>query len=135
MQAQIGSCAIDDLAVSVLATVTGHRQSAGHLLIDAGGLALSKDRSTADAPRDYGFGLVVREDGSHFAQELMVTRVYQEHGLVRATSGVLPFDELPLGTRVRVLPNHVCMTAAMYDRYHVIAGGEVRESWSRANGW
>jgi D-serine deaminase-like pyridoxal phosphate-dependent protein len=135
MQAQIGSCAIDDLAVSVLATVTGHRKSAGHLLIDAGGLALSKDRSTADAPRDYGFGLVVREDGSHFAQELMVTRVYQEHGLVRATSGELPFDELPLGTRVRVLPNHVCMTAAMYDRYHVIAGGEVRELWSRANGW
>jgi D-serine deaminase-like pyridoxal phosphate-dependent protein len=62
------------------------------------------------------------------------TRVYQEHGLVRATSGVLPFEELPLGSRVRVLPNHVCMTAAMYDRYNVVVGGEVRE-WSRANGW
>jgi D-serine deaminase-like pyridoxal phosphate-dependent protein len=135
LQAQIGSCEIDDLAVSVLATVTGHRQEAGHLLIDAGGLALSKDRSTADAPRDYGFGLVVREDGSHFAQALMVTRVYQEHGLVRATSGDLPFDELPLGARVRVLPNHVCMTAAMYDRYHLLADGEAREAWPRTNGW
>jgi D-serine deaminase-like pyridoxal phosphate-dependent protein len=134
-QAQIGTCAIDDLAVSVLATVTGHRQGAGHLLIDAGGLALSKDRSTADAPRDYGFGLVVREDGSHFVQELMVTRVYQEHGLVRATSGELPFDELPLGARVRVLPNHVCMTAAMYDRYNVVDGGKVQETWPRSNGW
>jgi D-serine deaminase-like pyridoxal phosphate-dependent protein len=134
-QMQIGSCALDDLAVGVLATVTSHRREAGHLLIDAGGMALSKDRSTADAPRDYGFGLVLREDGSAFSQELMVTRVYQEHGLVRATSGELPFDELAIGTRVRVLPNHVCMTSAMYDRYHLFVDGQIQGEWSRTNGW
>jgi D-serine deaminase-like pyridoxal phosphate-dependent protein len=134
-QAQIGSCAVEDLAVSVLATVTGHRRDAGHLLIDAGGLALSKDRSTADAPQDCGFGLLVREDGTPFAQELKVVRVYQEHGLVRATAGDLPFDALPVGARVRVLPNHVCMTAAMYDRYHLVEGGRLVGEWTRTNGW
>lgn len=134
-QAQIGSCAIEDLAVSVLATVTGHRRDAGHLLIDAGGLALSKDRSTADAPQDCGFGLVRREDGTSFARELKVVRVYQEHGLVRAAEGDLPFDELPVGARVRVLPNHVCMTAAMYDRYHLTTDGKLVGEWTRTNGW
>lgn len=134
-QAQIGSCAIEDLAVSVLATVTGHRRDAGHLLIDAGGLALSKDRSTADAPHDCGFGLLMREDGTRFARELKVVRVYQEHGLVRAAEGDLPFDELPVGARVRVLPNHVCMTAAMYDRYHLATDGKPVGEWPRTNGW
>jgi D-serine deaminase-like pyridoxal phosphate-dependent protein len=134
-QAEIGSCGLDDLAVGVLATVVGHRRDAGHALIDAGGLALSKDRSTADAPRDYGFGLLRREDGSAFAQELVVGRVYQEHGLVKAVTGQVPFDELPIGTRVRVLPNHVCMTAAMYDRYHVLADGLLQRTWHRTNGW
>jgi D-serine deaminase-like pyridoxal phosphate-dependent protein len=134
-QAQIGSCTLDDLAVSVVATVTGHRREAGHVLIDAGGLALSKDRSTADAPRDCGFGLVRRMDGSAFAQDLVVTRVYQEHGLVRASQGELPFDELPIGTRVRVLMNHVCMTAAMYDQYQLIDGNKPAGIWHRTNGW
>jgi D-serine deaminase-like pyridoxal phosphate-dependent protein len=134
-QAQIGSCAIEDLAVSVLATVTGHRRDAGQLLIDAGGLALSKDRSTADAPHDCGFGVLLREDGTPFGQELKVVRVYQEHGLVRATEGDLPFDELPVGAQVRVLPNHVCMTAAMYDRYHLVEDGRVVGEWTRTNGW
>ncbi len=134
-QAEIGSCDLDDLAVGVLATVVGHRRDAGHVLIDAGGLALSKDRSTADAPRDYGFGLLRREDGSAFTQELVVARVYQEHGLVRAVTGTVPFDELPIGTRVRVLPNHVCMTAAMYDRYHVLSDGVLQGTWHRTNGW
>ncbi|HLZ67414.1 MAG TPA: alanine racemase [Aliidongia sp.] len=134
-QAQIGSCVIEDLAVSVLATVTGHRRDAGQLMIDAGGLALSKDRSTADAPHDCGFGLLLRENGTPFARELKVVRVYQEHGLVRATEGDLPFDELPVGARVRVLPNHVCMTAAMYDRYHLVEDGRVVGEWTRTNGW
>ncbi|GGF37521.1 alanine racemase [Aliidongia dinghuensis] len=134
-QAQIGSCTLDDLAVSVLATVTGHHRDAGHLLIDAGALALSKDRSTADAPHDYGFGLLVHADGTPFAQELRIFKVYQEHGLVRAADGALPFDELPIGAQVRVLPNHVCMTAAMYDRYHLVKNGALAGEWTRTNGW
>lgn len=142
-QSAIGSCAVDDLAVSVLASVTGHNRETGHLLIDAGGLALSKDRSTADTPppHDVGYGLVVREDGTRFpGGDLVVARAYQEHGVVRpaeaAGSPPIPFGELPIGARVRVLPNHVCMTAAMYDRYHVIDGGTcIVAEWTRTNGW
>ena len=56
-QAEIGTHGLDAIALTVLTSVIGRRP--GRLLVDAGGLALSKDRSTADAPKDYGFGLVL----------------------------------------------------------------------------
>jgi D-serine deaminase-like pyridoxal phosphate-dependent protein len=42
-----------------------------------------------------------------------------------------------VGARVRVLPNHVCMTAAMHDVYQVVDGNDDRvvDTWPRVNGW
>jgi D-serine deaminase-like pyridoxal phosphate-dependent protein len=139
-QAEIGSCAMDDIAVSVLATVTGHHPERGEIVIDAGGLALSKDRSTASGPRDVGYGLVVDETCGHGLPEMFVAGVSQEHGIVRAMSGDLPYERLMPGTRVRVLPNHACFTAAAYDAYSVVDGGAedtraVVDTWPRVNGW
>ena len=65
---------------------------------------------------------------------LRVDSVHQEHGEVVA-EGDLPLNRLAVGTRVRVLPNHICMTAAQYDRYHVIENGRVVAVWPRVNGW
>ncbi len=135
-QADIHSCALGDIAVSVLATVTGHHRARGEIVIDAGGLALSKDRSTQSGPRDIGYGLVVDAAGGASLPELHVARVSQEHGVVTAPGGALPFDALPPGARVRVLPNHACFTAAAYEGYHVVAGSdEVEAEWPRVNGW
>ncbi|MGT2468770.1 hypothetical protein ACVOMV_34695 [Mesorhizobium atlanticum] len=53
------------------------------------------------------------------------------------SQGPFPYEALPVGSKVRILPNHACMTAAMYDRYHAVAGnhdGDVVE-WPRINGW
>lgn len=136
-QSEIHSCGRGDIAVSVLATVIGHREELGCALIDAGALALSKDRSTgADGlPEDVGFGLVTAVDGRERIDGMRVSHVYQEHGLV-ACDGAFPFDRLPIGARVRVFPNHVCLTAAMYDAYQVVEGGdEVIATWPRVNGW
>jgi len=134
-QAQIASCMVEDLAVSVLATVIGHRRDPDRIVIDAGALALSKDRSTAGMPLDAGFGLVLDERGEPPRALLRVDRVYQEHGVVEIPDPDL-LAAFPIGTRVRVLPNHVCMTAAMYDRYHVVASGDVLlDTWGRCNGW
>ena len=36
---------------------------------------------------------------------------------------------------MRILPNHICMTAAMYDRIHVVDGEELVAIWPRTNGW
>jgi D-serine deaminase-like pyridoxal phosphate-dependent protein len=139
-QAEIGSCGLEDIALSVLTTVTGQQRARGELVIDAGGLALSKDRSTAAGPRDVGYGLAVDPGRPGELPELQVVRVSQEHGIVAAPGGGLPFAALPPGARLRILPNHACFTAAAYEFYHVVdssdgAGEEVVETWDRVNGW
>ncbi|MCH9019206.1 MAG: alanine racemase [Proteobacteria bacterium] len=135
-QAGLGCCTADDIAISVLASVIGHRPGHGRLLIDAGSLALSQDRSTQSQPEDAGYGLVFDVSGRRRIADLRVARVNQEHGFVEAAGGAVPFDELPIGARVRVMPNHACMTAAAYDRYDVVDGGdEVVAVWDRVNRW
>jgi D-serine deaminase-like pyridoxal phosphate-dependent protein len=138
-QAQINSCEVSDLAVSVIAEVISHRKPLNRLLVDAGALALSKDRSTENLPNDVGFGMVADIDGNPFAPQMQVARVYQEHGQIALTPG-MSVDDLPIGTRLRIFPNHVCMTAAMYEQYLVVDsengdGREVIAIWPRINGW
>lgn len=141
-QASIGACNINDIAVSVLASVTSHDRANDTLMLDAGALALSKDRSTAKSAIDYGFGLVCDLAGRPFASTMIVADVHQEHGQVRALNGTMDYEALPIGAMVRILPNHACMTSAMYDRYHVVTGNEaggqvpqIAEIWHRTNGW
>ena len=131
-QAEIGTHGLDDIAVTVLASVIGRR--AGRLLIDAGGMALSKDRSTQATPKDYGFGLMLDLDGTSRHGNAIVVRAYQEHGVIDLDPAH-PLD-LPVGGLVRIAPNHICMTAGAHDRYFVIEGSdEVVAVWPRVNGW
>ncbi|MCH8091682.1 MAG: alanine racemase [Proteobacteria bacterium] len=134
-QAGIGVCGRGDIALDVLASVIGQRRDENLLLIDAGALALSKDRSTAQLADDCGFGLVRDALTGHPHDGLKVVSVHQEHGIIGCQSPI-PFESFPIGARVRVLPNHACMTGAAYDAYHVIEGGtEIIARWPRCNGW
>jgi D-serine deaminase-like pyridoxal phosphate-dependent protein len=134
-QAGIGVHGEDDIAVSVLATVIGRNEARGRVVVNAGGLALSKDRSTAALPHDLGYGLVVDQDGAPTFGRLTVGGVHQEHGQINNVSPDA-FARLPIGARVRVLPNHVCMTAAPYDHYLVIDGGcDIVARWDKISGW
>jgi D-serine deaminase-like pyridoxal phosphate-dependent protein len=131
-QAEIGTHDLECIALTVLTSVIGRRP--GRLLVDAGGLALSKDRSTADAAKDYGFGLVLDAAGRQSFGDAIVGRAYQEHGVVQADPAC-PLD-LPVGTKLRIAPNHTCMTAAAHDRYFVVEeSDEVVAIWPRVNGW
>ncbi|HYN79995.1 MAG TPA: alanine racemase [Gemmatimonadaceae bacterium] len=137
-QAAIRSCTRDDIALTVLASVIGCRPDANQIVLDAGALALSKDRSTASTPEDAGFGLVWDLDGKPGFGECVIHEAYQEHGVARGLDGglKLPFDELKVGTKVRVAMNHSCLTAAAHDRYYVVDGSrEVIDEWGRVNGW
>ncbi len=60
-QEEIETHGADAIAVTVLASVIGRRP--GRILVDAGGLALSKDRSTQATLHDYGYGLALDIDG------------------------------------------------------------------------
>jgi D-serine deaminase-like pyridoxal phosphate-dependent protein len=135
-QVGIGVCTLEDIAVTVLATVIGHNRRTKRVLIDAGALALSKDLSATEFMSDVGYGLVCPIDSTLPYPGLYVAETYQEHGLIAANVGEPPYDSLPLGTKVRILPNHACITAAAHSTYFVIEGGtEVIDRWGRVNGW
>jgi D-serine deaminase-like pyridoxal phosphate-dependent protein len=131
----IGSCGAGDLALSVLASVIGHYPHRNQVLVDAGALALSKDISAQEFKPQVGYGTIVDAP----AQDMAVIACSQEHGFVGA-EGRIPFGNLPIGSRVRILPNHACITAAAYDRYYVVdseldGGKSVVDVYDRINGW
>ncbi len=138
-QCGVGSCAPDDLAISVLATVIGQYPQRGEIIVDAGALALSKDTSSMrfDDERNHGYGRVLMADGSAPPQALYVAHVSQEHGVLRSRDGAPDYARYPVGTRLRIEPNHACMTASAYDRYHVLGddGFGIEAQWPRISGW
>lgn len=119
-QVLLGSCQVDDCALTVLATVISSRPGADRCVVDAGALALSKDTGPEWAPPGYGRILA---DGPRPAlrEHVRVASVSQEHGILDA--------RLPLGERVRILPNHACLTAACFDAYHAVRGDEIAAVW------
>ncbi len=135
MQVEIGSARKEDVALTVLASVIGVNERENKVLIDAGALALSKDRSTQSTSHDAGYGEVWDVSGNPLSGPCIVKRVYQEHGVVGAEH-TLPFDKLTPGSKVRIGPNHACITAAAHDRCYVVDGGnDVVAEWDRINGW
>lgn len=131
----IGSCAPADLALSVLASVIGHYPHRNQLLIDAGALALSKDISAQEFQPKVGYGTVADAP----VKEMAVVACSQEHGFVGADEPI-PYGNLPIGSRLRVWPNHACITAAAYDRYYVVdsdldGGKSIVDTYDRINGW
>lgn len=137
VMAGIGVCQVEDIAVSVLATVIGHQREKGWILVDAGWMAMSQDRGTRKQAVDQGYGLVCDTACVPYP-DLIVAEANQEHGIVTVrpgTGGVLP--DLSIGDRVRILPNHACATGAQHRAYHVVRGAcdEVVAEWSRFGGW
>ncbi|WP_223623853.1 alanine racemase [Microbacterium sp. EST19A] len=139
VMAGIGVCDVDDIALSVVVTIIG-RTPSGDLMTDGGWMALSRDRGTAVQERDQGYGLVADLDG-RMREGLLVTGVSQEHGIIGARDGA-EVPDLPVGARLRILPNHACATASQHDGYHVIEGGTdvegaiaVGDHWERLRGW
>jgi D-serine deaminase-like pyridoxal phosphate-dependent protein len=136
VMAGIGVCAVDDIAISVLATVIGHQREKGWTLLDAGWMAMSRDRGTAGQPLDQGYGLVCDVAGRPLRDYILVG-ANQEHGIMAHRPGrAADALHLPVGTMVRILPNHACSTAAQYPAYRVVGPDQrVKATWPRFSGW
>ncbi|BDI07286.1 alanine racemase [Sphaerotilus microaerophilus] len=140
MMAALGVCRLDEIAASVLTSVIGHQPDKGWTLIDAGWMALSRDRGLAGGFTDQGLGLICDADGRVIGDgggEWIVSSANQEHGIVTHRSGDPARRlDLPVGTLLRVLPNHACATAAQHPHYELLgADGAVRQRWARFMGW
>src|SRR5436190_6287652 len=107
VMAGIGVCAPHDIAVSVLTSVIGHQRDKGWNLTDAGWMALSRDRGTASQPIDQAYGLVCDVDGN-LLDDYIVVAANQEHGTIQHRTGdPQRMLDVPVGTLLRILPNHV----------------------------
>ena len=135
VMAGIGVCAIEDIAISVLATVIGHQPAKRQLIVDAGWMALSRDRGTASQPVDQGYGLVCDLTGQPYP-DLIVTQLSQEHGVIEVrASSTATWPSLSIGSLVRILPNHACATAAQHGEY-VVLTETASTRWARIPaGW
>lgn len=115
-QCALGSCGAADVAVSVLTSVVSRMPD--HSVVDAGALAMSKDPGPERRSRGMGPAL---DDDDGLDPELQLTSLSQEHGILNRS--------LPVGTRLRIMPNHSCLTVACFDEYHVVRDGQVVDRW------
>jgi D-serine deaminase-like pyridoxal phosphate-dependent protein len=135
VMAGLGVCEVGDIAISVLVSVIGHQKEKGWVLTDGGWMAMSRDRGTARQKVDQGYGLVCDLTGAPLG-DFIVSDANQEHGIVaRRGGGEVDFTRFPIGTRLRVLPNHACATAAQHTEYHVYREGREVGVWERFSGW
>ena len=125
-QVNIGACVEEDIAGKVLTRIISHYPDTGHMLIDCGWLALTLD-SLGKLPT----GFCVFEGEPKLRLETMT----QELGTVVALDGKLDFSKYPIGSTLKILPNHACATAAMHPVYYVHDGDTVVDEWRPVRGW
>lgn len=102
-----GSCAIDDCALTVLATVVS-TPTPGRCIVDAGSKALTSDLMGLD-----GHGLVPDYP------DLALRGLSEEHGAMIAPAGTA---RPALGERLRIIPNHACVVSNLFDEVFLIRG-------------
>lgn len=131
-QAALGSCLLEDCALTVLTAIVHRNSTERKIIVDAGAIALSKDAGAVEFDSNAGFGRVSDLGGNDL--NLRVASLSQEHGTIFVEDESL-FEKLKVGERVRVLANHSCLTAAQYDFYNVLEGERIVDRWERINGW
>jgi D-serine deaminase-like pyridoxal phosphate-dependent protein len=127
-------CRIEDIAVSVLTAVIGHNRAGRAIILDAGALALSKDIGANKHLPDAGYGYLCDAFTMQRLGTLSLDVVHQEHGTV-SVNDERWFERLPVGSPVRVLPNHACITCAAYEAFDAVRGEAVVGRFPRVNGW
>jgi D-serine deaminase-like pyridoxal phosphate-dependent protein len=131
-QARLGSCNLEDCALTVLASVVHRDASRRKVIVDAGAIALSKDRGPVDLDPGCGYGKVLDLQGNDLG--LVVNEMSQEHGVLIATDDHV-FNNFKIGTRVRIVANHSCLTAAQHTHYNVWDGHRIVDQWRIHTGW
>jgi D-serine deaminase-like pyridoxal phosphate-dependent protein len=119
-QVALGACGPADCAGTVLASVVSSSRDRGRSIVDAGALSLSVDRGAAHARPSFGRLFDAYELGT-LRQNARLISLSQEHGIVDSP--------LPVGDRVRILPNHICLVTACFDAFYVVSGDTVVDTW------
>lgn len=115
----VGACEWDECAYSVLATVVS-TSVPGQVVVDAGAKALAKEELRGEGG---GYGAVLGRP------EVVVKGMSEEHGLLDITASAW---RPRVGDRVRIVPNHVCVSVNLQERLIGVRGDRVVEEWQVA---
>lgn len=114
--AEVGACGSDECAYTVLATVVS-TSVPGQAVVDAGSKALAKEELRAAGG---GYGVVAGRP------EVAVKAVSEEHGILDLSATEWRPE---VGSRVRIVPNHVCVSVNLQEWVHGVRDGRLVESW------
>lgn len=131
-QATLGSCGFEDCALTVMAAVTHRNRKTKKIVVDAGAIALSKDRGPVEFDKNCGYGRVLDLDGKELG--LRIDSLSQEHGTFFVQDEET-FNRLKVGARIRILANHSCLASAQHELFNVFENGEIIDQWKIHRGW
>ncbi|HET6604829.1 MAG TPA: alanine racemase [Xanthomonadaceae bacterium] len=123
-QWQIGSCAIDDIAVAMACPVVSRHPRRGQLVVHGGAVHFSKDSIELDGQRVFGVAVTPEGNGwGALIPEVRLVSLSQEHGIVEAPA---EFIERPCpGDALFFLPVHSCLTVDAMGSCHMPEGKSV----------
>lgn len=128
-------CAVQNCAVTLLASVISHQKGASHFVIDAGALALSKDIGASHRSKEMGMGAIYDDyKQKRLHENINLRTLSQEHGKVVVDDPRQIEGKFPVGDRVRILENHSCLTIAHFDEYFIVKGDDIVDRWKIARG-
>lgn len=127
-QSEIGTCTLEDCSAMVLTRIVGLYPALNQMIVDAGALALSKDPGADHLHDTITYGHIVDHP------ELSITGLSQEHGIIRSGEPI-PFENFPVGSLLKIIPNHSCLTAALFPEYYVIENDQIIDQWQPVRGW
>jgi D-serine deaminase-like pyridoxal phosphate-dependent protein len=132
-QATLGSCRLEDCALTVLAAVIHSNRTEGKIVLDAGAIALSKDRGAFELNAACGYGKVLDLYGNDL--DLNVDSLSQEHGVIH-TKDEKCFQSITCG--------FACARAGkplLSHKQHnshttmCLKAKNIVDRWERCNGW
>jgi D-serine deaminase-like pyridoxal phosphate-dependent protein len=125
-QVALGSCEVTDCALTVVSSVISKNMD--RAIVDAGATALSKDKGPIHIEPNVGYGKIVKDyvEGK-LETGVMITSLSQEHGKLTLTEKT-SFD-FKHGEKIRIIPNHSCLSANLFDYFQVVKGDSVVDRW------
>lgn len=125
-QVALGVCEVNECALTVLSSVISKNND--RIISDAGATALSKDTGPTHIDSSAGYGKIFQNYKQGLLEtDFVIKSLSQEHGKILLQKDMT--DSFEIGDVVRILPNHSCLTANLFDNYHVVEENSVLEEW------
>jgi len=132
MQVALGAASLDDCALTVLTTVVSTKpmpDGPDRAFVDAGKKVFTTDTGYGTD----GYGTILASASPMAPRpHARLVHLSEEHGWVDGVN----LNDLTVGDRLRIVPNHACVTVNSQERLHVVTDGSVTDTWSvDARGW